>query len=81
MRVLIPVYGRVYQTFQEVSDSYAQGFNFRGDISCGFKLCSCRNFIGESVELRFGEKLQFETVVKVHEQETRTEAVNSLNRI
>lgn len=81
MPVLKPAHGRVYRTFHEVSESYAQGFDFEGDVSVGFRLCSCRDFLGEIVELRFGDQCQFVSVEQVNEQEPFTDEMLKVNRL
>lgn len=54
MPVLIPAYGRVYRTKQEVLEAYRDGKDFEGDVTIGFRLCSCRDYLNERVELRYG---------------------------
>lgn len=82
MPVLTPAYGRVYETFKEVDDAYAQGDDFIfHDPSSRWngKYCSCRDFFGEKVELRFGKNLEHGSVVMVHKQEPKPQPECSPN--
>ena len=55
MAVLIPAYGRKYKTKQEVVEAFLSGKDFEGDISMGFRLCSCRDLVNMNIELRYGK--------------------------
>lgn len=55
MRVLQAAYGRVYKSAKEVIKDYEAGKDFIGDITTGFRLCSCRDFPNEMIELRYGK--------------------------
>lgn len=67
MKVLTPAYGRVYTTREKVENDYLNGKDFiLNDPSSQWngRYCSIRDFEGETVELRYGERLQHFTYVK-----------------
>lgn len=72
MAVLTPAYGRKYHTFEEVDRAYRTGKDFvyhNPASQWNGKYCSCRDFLGEPVELRFGENLEHVSVIQVNENE------------
>lgn len=59
MGVLTPAYGRRYLTSDEAEDAYFRGddFVFHNPASrWDGKYCSCRDFKGQSVEIRYGKR-------------------------
>lgn len=72
MPVLTPAYGRKYLTEEEVITAYVGGKDFIfHDPSSRWdgKYCSCRDFVNESVELRFGKNLEHCTAVMREEEQ------------
>ena len=67
MAVLTPAYGRKYRTQKQAIDAYLQGMDFiYNNVASPYdgKYCSCRDFLNEPVEIRYGlrnEKLVFVT--------------------
>ena len=56
--VLTSAYGRKYKTKADVIRDYEQGKDFiLNDVTSPWhgKYCSCRDFIGRRVELRYGK--------------------------
>lgn len=69
MKVLTAAYGRTYATAAEVEKAYRRGQDFMwrefiDNVSDGNTYCSCRDFPGETVELRYGSHEQHLTVIK-----------------
>jgi hypothetical protein len=56
---LVPAYGRDYKNIKEVTEAYLGGADFvLNDISSRWDgaYCSGRDFVGESVEIRYAKK-------------------------
>jgi len=59
MPTLTPAYGRDYFSIKSVTKDYLSGKDFiYNDISSPYhgKCCSCRDFLGEKVTLRYNKK-------------------------
>lgn len=62
MKILTPAYGRDYNTAAEVIKGYEEGHEFvLHDPASPWNgaYCSCRNFVDETVELRFNAMVYF----------------------
>ena len=56
MTTLTPAYGRDYKSSKEAKQDYLSGLDFiLNDVSSPYngKYCSCRDFVGEFVTLRY----------------------------
>ena len=56
MSTLTPAYGRDYKTASDVKSDYYSGKDFiLKDVSSPYhgKYCSCRDFVGETITLRY----------------------------
>ena len=58
MPVLIPAYGRVYLSESEAILDYEDGKDFVECTPFGRQYCSCRDFVDETVEIRYGRQRQ-----------------------
>jgi hypothetical protein len=66
MSVLTPAYGRDYKSSEAVQKDYLEGKDFvLNDIASRWngKYCSCRDFPGKIVELRYDKKRKLTTVM------------------
>ena len=74
MTTLTPAYGRDYKSTKEAKADYFAGKDFiLNDVSSPYhgKYCSCRDFVGEQITLRYHRLSRMTTAIFTELQDAR----------